>query len=311
LESIGTPASWIAFAALVLAVLALDLGVFQRRAHEVRLREALVWTAVWIALSLLFALGVYARFGAETSLQFLTGYLIEKALSVDNLFVFFLVFSTFAVPPKLQHRVLFWGIIGALLTRAFFIFLGAAIIHRFHWTSYLLGGFLIFSGIRLLRKRGEEIRPERNSVFRVFRRIVPSVSHYNGDRFTVVEMGRRHATPLLLVLVAIEATDIVFAVDSVPAVFAVTTDPFIVYTSNVFAVLGMRALYFVLAGMIGRFYYLNVALSLLLVLVGAKMLLAAVYTVPTLVSLSAIVVLLASSILASFVRSRRLPSETH
>jgi tellurite resistance protein TerC len=207
--------------------------------------------------------------------------------------------------------VLFWGIVGALATRAVFIFLGAAILNRFHWMSYLLGAFLMVSGIRLLRKRGEEVRPDKNPVFRLFQRFVPSVSHYRGERFTVIETGKRHATPLLLVLIAIEATDIVFAVDSIPAVFAVTTDPFIVYTSNVFAVLGMRALYFVLADVIGRFHYLNVALSLLLVLVGAKMLLAAVYTVPTLVSLAAIVVLLASSILASVVRDRRLPSGTH
>lgn len=236
------------------------------------------------------------------ALEFLTGYLIEKALSVDNIFVFAVVFSTFAVPAHLQHRVLFWGILGALIMRAIFIVLGAALLHAVHWLGYLFGAFLLFTGIKLLVQRAGAVHPERNPLFRLFRRFVPSVDLYRGGRFTVVEAGRRHATPLLLVLVAVEATDLVFAVDSIPAIFAVTTDPFIVYPSNVFAILGLRALYFALAGMMGRFHHLKVGLSLVLVLVGAKMLLVGVYEIPILASLSVIATLLGGSILASLLR---------
>lgn len=301
-DSVGTAPLWIGFAVLVLAMLALDLGVFHRKAHEVRVREALTWTVVWISLSLLWNLGVYLRFGAKPALEFLTGYVIEKALSFDNIFVFIVVFSAFAVPPKLQHRVLFWGILGALVLRAMFIVLGTALIHRFHWIIYVFGAFLVFTGIKLLVQRGEEVHPERNPLFRLFRRFVRSVGDYRGGHFTVVEAGKRHATPLLLVLVAIETTDIVFAVDSIPAIFAVTTDPFIVYTSNVFAILGLRALYFALADMMGRFHYLKIGLSLVLVFVGAKMLLAGVYKIPIAVSLMLIVTVLATSVVASLLR---------
>lgn len=283
-------------------MLALDLGVFHRKAHEVRVREALIWTGVWISLSLLFNLGVYLGFGAKPALEFLTGYIIEKALSFDNIFVFIVVFSAFAVPPKLQHRVLFWGILGALVLRAIFIVLGTALLHKFHWIIYFFGAFLVFTGIKLLVQRGEEVHPERNPLFRLFRRFVRSVSDYRGGRFTVVEAGKRHATPLLLVLVAIETTDIVFAVDSIPAIFAVTTDPFIVYTSNVFAILGLRALYFALSDMMGKFQYLKVGLSVVLVFVGAKMLLAGVYKIPIVVSLVLIVTVLATSVMASLLR---------
>jgi tellurite resistance protein TerC len=285
-------------------MLALDLGVFHRRAHEIRIREALLWTFVWIALALAFNLGVYLSFGSERALEFLTGYLIEKALSVDNIFVFMVVFSVFAVPAALQHRVLFWGILGALIMRAIFIVLGAALLQEFHWLGYLLGVFLVFTGIKLLRQRAGAVHPERNPLFRVFRRLIPSVDDYRGGHFTVVEAGRRYATPLLLVLVAVEATDLVFAVDSIPAIFAVTTDPFIVYTSNIFAILGLRALYFALAGMMGRFHHLKVGLSLALVFVGVKMLLVGVYEVPILASLSVIATLLVGSIVASFLRRR-------
>jgi tellurite resistance protein TerC len=302
LESVGTPALWIGFTGFVLAMLALDLGVFHRKAHEVKVREALIWTAVWIGLALVFNAGVYVWFGPERGLEFLTGYVIEKALSVDNIFVFIVVFATFAVPAKLQHRVLFWGILGALVMRAAFIFLGAAALERFHWVSYVFGGFLVLTGIKLLVQRDAEVHPERNPVLRLFKRLVPAVSDYRGGHFTVVEAGKRYATPLLLVLVTIEATDIVFAVDSIPAIFAVTKDPFIVYTSNIFAILGLRALYFALAGVMGKFHYLKVGLALVLAFVGAKMLVASVYKIPILVSLGVIIALLAGSVVASLLR---------
>jgi tellurite resistance protein TerC len=302
LESVGTPVSWIGFTLLVLAMLGLDLGVFHRRAHEVRVKEALMWTVVWISVALLFNVCVYFWFGSERALEFLTGYLIEKALSVDNIFVFLVLFSYFAVPPALQHRVLFWGIVGALVMRAAFILLGAALLQSFHWVIYIFGGFLVFTGVKLLLQRGSELHPERNPLFGQFKRLIPAVGEYRGPRFTVVENGKRFATPLLLVLVAIEATDIVFAVDSIPAVFAVTRDPFIVYTSNIFAILGLRALYFVLAGVMGKFHYLKVGLALVLVFVGGKMTLTDVYKVPIAVSLVVISLLLAGAVVLSLVR---------
>lgn len=298
----GSPLLWVGFTAFVLAMLALDLGVFHRKTHEVPVREALAWTAVWVSLALSFNVGIYFWFGLERALEFLTGYVIEQALSVDNLFVFIVIFQVFAVPPRLQHRVLFWGILGALVMRAVFIVLGAALIESFHGVIYLFGAFLLFTGIKLLVQRGEEVHPERNPLFRLFRRFVPSVREYREGNFTVVEGGKRYATPLLLVLVAIEATDIVFAVDSIPAIFAVTTDPFIVYTSNIFAILGLRSLYFALAGMMGKFHYLKFGLSLVLVFVGTKMLVAGIYKVPILVSLCVIVALLGGSIVVSWLR---------
>jgi tellurite resistance protein TerC len=307
LDSIGTPLLWIGFTLFVLAMLVLDLGVFHRKAHVVGTREALVWTAVWISLALLFNLGVYVWFGAERALEFLTGYVIEKALSVDNIFVFLVVFAAFAVPAALQHRVLFWGILGALIMRAIFIVLGAALLQRFHWVIYIFGAFLVFTGIKLLVQRDGEAHPERNPLFRLFRRFVPSVPDYRGAHFIVVEGGKRYATPLLLVLVAIEATDLVFAVDSIPAIFAVTMDPFIVYTSNIFAILGLRALFFALAGMMGKFHYLKVGLALVLAFVGVKMLLVGVYKIPILVSLGVIVALLAGAVVASLLRPAATP----
>jgi tellurite resistance protein TerC len=286
--SIGTPALWIGFTIFILAMLALDLGVFHRKAHAIRMREALIWSAVWISLALVFNAGVYRWFGPERALEFLTGYLIEKALSVDNLFVFLVLFSYFAVPAPLQHRVLFWGIVGALVMRAGFIFAGAALIQMFHWVIYVFGAFLVFTGIKLLAARETQVHPERNLVLRLFRKVMPSVPQYHGSRFWIKQAGRRYVTPLLSVLVVIEATDIVFAVDSIPAIFAITRDPFIVFTSNIFAILGLRALYFLLAGMIGRFRYLKVGLGLVLVFVGAKMLLTDMIHVP--IALSLIVV---------------------
>lgn len=304
MESIGSPALWVGFTVFVLALLALDLGVFHRKAHKVSVREALVWTGVWVGLALVFNAGVYYLYGAERALEFLSGYVIEKALSVDNIFVFVVVFGAFAVPAALQHRVLFWGILGALVMRAVFIVLGAALLQRFHWMIYIFGAFLVVTGIRLFFEKGEGVDPKRNPLFRLFRYLVPSVEDYRGARFTVVEGGKRYATPLLLVLVSIEATDLVFAVDSIPAIFAVTTDPFIVYTSNVFAILGLRSLYFALAGMMEKFHYLKVGLSGVLVFVGAKMLLSELYPIPIAVSLTIIVLILGASVAASLLRPK-------
>jgi tellurite resistance protein TerC len=242
IETIGTPSLWIGFTVFVLVLLVLDLGVFHRKEHAVSIREACLWSVVWISLALLFNVGVGVWFGRERGLEFLTGFLIEKALAVDNLFVFAVIFSTFAVPAALQHRVLFWGILGALVMRALFIGLGAALLQHFHWIMYVFGGFLVLTGIKLLVQRDVEIHPERSPLFRLFTRCVPAVADYRGARFFVLEKGRWYATPLLLVLVAVEFTDIVFAIDSIPAIFAVTSDPFIVYTSNIFAILGLRSL---------------------------------------------------------------------
>ena len=297
--TVGTPALWIGFTAFVVAMLVLDLGVFHRDAHEVRMREALVWSVIWIALSLLLCAGVYAQFGNERGLEFLTGYLIEKALAVDNIFVFLVIFSAFAVPAAYQHRVLFWGILGAMVMRAVFIILGAALMARFHWIMYVFGAFLLLTGAKMLLGRHTETHPERNPLFRMLRRFVPAVAEYHGPRFTVVKEGRRFATPLLLVLVCIETTDLVFAVDSIPAIFAVTKDPFIVYTSNICAILGLRAMFFLLAGAVRRLNYLQPGLALVLIFVGVKMLLVDVYPIPIAISLGTIAGLLGASVLAS------------
>lgn len=306
-ESIGTPWLWAGFIAFVLGMLALDLGVFHKKDHEITVREALAWTGVWIALSLLFNVGIYFWFGPERALEFLSGYVIEKALSVDNIFVFIVVFSVFAVPSKLQHRVLLWGILSALVLRAVFVVLGAALLSRFHWLGYVFGVFLVITGVKLLLQREGEVDPRKNPLFRLFRRAVPSVEEFHEGRFTILRAGKRYATPLLLVLVAIEGTDIVFAMDSIPAIFAVTRDPFIVFTSNIFAILGLRALYFALSGMMDKFHYLKYGLALVLMFVGAKMLLAGVYKIPIWASLAVIAALLAGSVLASLVR--RPPSD--
>ncbi|HXG33270.1 MAG TPA: TerC family protein [Bryobacteraceae bacterium] len=307
LDSIGTPLLWVGFTLFVLAMLALDLGVFHRRAHEVRMGEAVIWTLVWIILALLFNVGVYFWFGAERALEFLTGYIIEKALSVDNIFVFLVIFSYFAVPPVFQHRVLFWGVLGALIMRAVFIVLGAALLQRFHWVMYIFGAFLVFTAVKLFLQRASEVHPERNPVFLLFRRMVPSVSDYRGQRFLVKEGGAWRATPLLLVLVCVEATDLVFAVDSIPAIFAVTRDPFIVYTSNIFAILGLRALYFVLAGMMARFHYLRVGLAFVLGFVGVKMLIADFYKLPITLSLAVVAGVLGATVVASWLRPPAVP----
>jgi len=298
---------WVGFNAFVLAMLALDLGVFHRKAHVVALKESLGWTAAWVALALVFNAGVWHFAGSQKALEFFTGYVIEKSLSVDNIFVMAMLFSYFAVPPIYQHKVLFWGILGALTMRAIMIALGAALIARYAWIVYIFGAFLIFTGVKMITKREEAIHPERNPVVRAFRRLVPVTDHYRQDHFFVVERGVRHATPLFVVLLLVEFTDLIFAVDSIPAIFAVTTDPFIVYTSNAFAILGLRSLYFALSGVMDRFHYLKIGLGVVLSFVGVKMLLAhSPYKIDTLVSLGVIVGILAVSVVASLLRPRRI-----
>jgi tellurite resistance protein TerC len=301
-HTIGSPALWLGFVALVVAMLAIDLGVFHRKAHEVTLREAAAWSVVWVALSGLFAGAVHRWFGPELALEFVTAYVVEKALSVDNIFVFVVIFAAFAVPPRLQHRVLFWGVLGALGMRAAFIFAGSALLQRFHATMYVFGGILLVTGIKLLLQKEEEVHPENNPLVRLFQRVVPMTHRYEGASFLARDGGRRVATPLLLTLVAVEATDLIFAVDSIPAVFAITRDPFIVFTSNIFAILGLRSMYFLLAGVVTKFHYLKVGLSFVLVFVGAKMVLVDVVKLPIAASLLAIVSILGVSIVASLLR---------
>jgi tellurite resistance protein TerC len=304
-ETIGSPLLWAGFIAFVLAMLAIDLGVFHRKAHDVSLKEAGAWSAVWVALALAFNAGVYAWFGPERALEFTTGYLIEKALAVDNIFVFVVIFSAFAIPTIYQHRILFWGVLGALVMRAGFILVGGALLQRFHWALYVFGAVLAITGVKLLFQRNQELHPERNPLVRAFQKLFPVTPHLDGDRFTTVRDGRRYATPLLLALVAVEVTDLVFAVDSIPAIFAITRDPFIVFTSNIFAILGLRSLYFLLAGVITRFVYLKVGLALVLVFVGAKMLLVDLYKVPIAASLGVIAALLGLSVVASLLAPPR------
>jgi tellurite resistance protein TerC len=301
--------AWVGFNLFVLAMLALDLGVFHRKAHVVSLKEAAAWSAVWIALALVFNSGVYFWGGSEPALNFFTGYLIEKSLSVDNTFVFVLIFSAFSVPAAFQHRVLFWGILGALLLRGTLILVGSVLLKEFHWIIYVFGGFLILTGIRMAFQRHAEQHPEDNPLVRLVRRLLPMTNGYEGDRFFVRRAGRWLATPLLLVLLSVEFTDLIFAVDSIPAIFAVTQDPFIVYTSNVFAILGLRSLYFVLAGVVDKFYYLKLGLSAILVFVGMKMVLADVYKIPVAISLLVIAAMLAIAVAASLLRARHLNNQ--
>jgi tellurite resistance protein TerC len=296
---------WIGFTLFVLVMLAIDLGIFHRKAHAVSIREATIWSLVWVTLSLIFNAGLYFFRGPDAAVQFFTGYLIEKSLSVDNIFVFALLFGYFAVPKDDQHRVLFWGILGALVMRAVFIFAGSALIASFHWILYVFGAFLIFTGIKMALQREMEVHPEHNPVLKLVRRLMPVTNEYRGHHFFVREAGRRMATPLFLVLALLESTDLVFAVDSIPAVFAVTNDPFLVYTSNIFAILGLRSLYFLLAGVMGKFVYLKLGLSSVLVFVGVKMTIADLYKIPSFTSLSVIAGLLTTAVTASLVRSRR------
>ncbi|MCA9508499.1 MAG: TerC family protein [Myxococcales bacterium] len=299
IESIGTPFLWAAFIIFVLLLLAIDLGIFHRKAHKIRVKEALTWTLVWIGFALAFNLLVWLWFGHDPALEFLSGYLIEKALSVDNLFIFIVIFSYFSVPEFLQHRVLFWGIIGALLLRALLIVAGAALLQKYHWLVYIFGIFLLWTGVRLLFEKASQSDPGKNFLVRIFWRFVPMTKDFHGTAFIVKKSGQYVATPLLLVLLTVEATDLVFAVDSIPAIFAITTDPFIVFTSNIFAVLGLRALYFALAHAMSRFHYLRVGLALILLFVGSKMLLSTIVQLPIYFSLLVICFLLGSAIVAS------------
>lgn len=296
---------WVAFNALILALLALDLGVFHRRAHVPGAREALRWTIAWIVLALAFGAWLYLRAGQEIALEYLTGYVVEKSLSIDNIFVMVMVFGYFGVPARDQHRVLFWGILGALVLRGAFIGAGSFALHRWHWLLYGFGALLLVTGLRTALDKGEPPDLERNPLVRLTRRFLPVAADYEGHSFLVFRGGKLQATPLLLALCVIEATDVVFAVDSIPAVFAITDEPFLVYTSNIFAILGLRSMYFVLADFVRRFEYLKYGLSGILVFVGAKMLLDGVYRVPTPVSLAVISATVALSILVSVLR----PSE--
>ena len=305
---------WIGFNVFVLAMLALDLGVFHRKSHAVSGREAIIWSIIWITLSLVFNVVIYffwdrmmpgsSYTNREAALAFFTGYLIEKSLSVDNIFVFILIFSFFAVPAAYQHRVLFWGILGALIMRGILIAVGAALLEEFHWIIYVFGAFLIFTGIRMAMQHEENVHPEKNPVVKFFRRFMPVTENFEQDKFFIRRAGKLMATPLFLILLVVESTDLIFAVDSIPAIFAVTREPFIVYTSNVFAILGLRALYFLLANVMDKFQYLKYGLAAVLTFVGVKMVIVDFYTVPVGVSLGVVAGILTISVLASLWKAR-------
>jgi tellurite resistance protein TerC len=299
---------WILFNLFVLSMLVLDLGVFHRRAHTVKFREALAWSGAWIVLAAIFAVVIFFWHGRTPTLEFVTGYVIELSLSVDNLFVFLLIFRFFQVPAIHQHKVLFWGILGALIMRAIFIAAGVSLIQRFHWIIYAFGAFLVYSGIKLFFQEEAEIHPEKNPVLRLFRRWVPVTKDYVGNKFFVRSAGL-YATPLFVVLLVVETTDLLFAVDSIPAILAITRDAFIVYTSNVFAILGLRSMYFALAGMMEMFRYLHYGLSLVLISVGAKMLLSHYFEIPTPVALAAVAGVLAISVIASMANPKKKAAE--
>lgn len=301
---------WIGFHIFIFMMLALDLGVFHRKSHTVTVREALTWSAVWIALALLFNAGVFYTRGYDSALEFLAGYLLEESLSVDNLFVFLLLFSYFKVPADYQHKVLFWGIIGALIMRALFIGVGAVLIAKFHYILYLFGIFLVITGVRMAFDKGDEVNPENNILVKAFRRFFPVTDKYDGSNFFTVENGVRKATLLFIVLLIVEATDILFAADSIPAVFAVTQDPFIVYTSNIFAILGLRSLYFALAGIMNLFHYLKFGLSIILSFIGIKMLIMDIYKIPIGAALGFVIFVLITSIIASKIWPQEETKET-
>lgn len=296
---------WVAFGIIVFVLLVLDLKVFHRKSRVITLKESLLWTAFWVALALLFNLGIYLWRGHGPALEFLTCYLIEESLSVDNLFVFLLVFSYFAVAPAYQHKVLFWGIIGAIIMRLAFIEVGVTLLERFHWVFYIFGAFLVATAIRMAFQRDEKIDPEKNVVLRLFRRFVPVTSSYEEDRFFVKRAGRFVATPLFIVVLVVETTDLVFALDSIPAALAISLDPFIVYTANIFAILGLRSLYFALAGIMRLFHYLRYGLVVVLIFVGVKMLIADFYKIPTEIALGAVVGVLFIAVIASVIWPRK------
>ena len=301
MESIGGSTwLWLGFSLFILTMLSLDLGLFNRKAHTIRYREAWIWSAVWVTLAMIFAAIVFHYQGSQRGYEFLTGYLIELSLSVDNLFVFLLIFSYFKVPAKFQHRVLFWGVMGALVMRLTMIFVGAALINRFHWIIYIFGGFLIYTGIKMFRHEEIDVQPEKNILVRAVTHFLPITRHYEEDKFFTTQNGKLTGTLLLLVLMVVEVTDLVFAVDSIPAIFAITTNTFIVYTSNVFAILGLRSMYFLLAGVVEKFRYLRTGLAIVLTFIGLKMLLGAVhFLIPIKFSLGFVAVVLVGSVVAS------------
>jgi tellurite resistance protein TerC len=292
---------WVGFNLFVILMLAIDLGLFHRKAHEVKFREAITWSAIWIVLALVFNAGVWYYFGEVRAIEFLTGYIIEKSLSVDNIFVFVLIFTAFQVPAAYQHKVLFWGVLGALIMRAIFIFAGVSLIAKFHWIIYVFGVFLILTGLKIARDKGTKINVENNPLLKFIRKFLPVTTGYVNDKFTARLDHKLHATPLLLVLILVEATDLIFAVDSIPAILAITNDPFIIYTSNVFAIMGLRSLYFALAGSLKYFTYLHYGLALILIFVGIKMLISEFYKLNPFVSLGIIGAILAGSIAASLI----------
>ena len=297
---------WVGFNILILVLIAIDLGLLHKKSHVISIKEALIWSAGWIFISLTFNVGIYFWFGYDSALQFLTGYLIEKSLSVDNIFVFAILFSYFKVPPEHQHKVLMWGILGALVMRGALIAIGTALITNYHWIIFVLGAFLVYTGIKMAVQKEISVHPEKNPVVNLAKRFIPISDDYDGDKFVTTVNGKKSFTPLLVVLLVIEVTDLMFAVDSIPAIFAITTDAFIVYTSNVFAILGLRALYFALSGVLDMFHYLKYGLGMVLSFVGTKMLISEFYIIPISVALGAVAAILAIAIVASIV----IPAKT-
>jgi len=292
---------WVLFTIFILSMLALDLGVINRKAHVIKMKEALVWTAFWVSLSVAFGIGVYSFYGHAKAMEYFAGYLIEYSLSVDNLFVFMLIFKYFGVPRQLEHKALFWGILLALVTRAVFILAGVALINTFHWIIYVFGIFLVYTGVKMALNKQTEVHPDRNIAIRLLRFFVPVSNTFSGARFFVVKKGIRYATPMLAVVLALETTDILFAIDSIPAVLAITKDPFIVYTSNVFAILGLRSLFFAISGLMQLFHLLHYGLAAILTFVGVKMLIEEFFHIPVTASLIAIASILAASIISSII----------
>jgi tellurite resistance protein TerC len=296
---------WIGFNLFVFLMLTIDLGIFNKKTHEIHIKEALIWTAVWVTLSLLLNLGIYFYFGLDKALEFLTGYLIEKSLSMDNIFVFVVLFKYFHVRPIYQHKILFWGILGALLMRAIFIFSGIALLNKFHWLIYIFGAFLVFTGIKMFGSKEEKVEPEKNPVLKLLAKLMPLDKMYQGEKFFLKKEGKIFATPMLVALLVIETTDLIFAIDSIPAILAISRDPFIVYTSNIMAILGLRALYFALAGVMQMFQYLHYGLAIILIFVGIKMLIAKFFPIPILVALGFIAVTLLASVIFSVQMKKR------
>lgn len=308
--ALSNHAMWALFGGVVLGMLILDLGIFHRKSHVVKIREALVWTGAWLALAMAFMVFVNSWHGTKAAMEFATAYIVELSLSVDNLFVFLLIFTHFKVPSECRHKTLFWGILGAVVMRALFIGAGVALIHKFHFVMYIFGAVLVWSGVKIgLKKEEDEVDFEKSFVIKLARRFIPVSNRFEGDKFFVSQDGKTHATLLFIILLVVEASDVMFAVDSVPAVIAISKDPFIIYTSNVFAILGLRSLFFALAGLLDLFHYLNYGLCVILIFVGLKMLSSGFYEVPTLASLAVIVGVIAISVAASLLRPHAKPKK--